>query len=223
MLSPGSTDVDGDTLTTTYDWKINGSAVVPTTSDRLVETEFAPEDEVACTVTVSDGTDSVSVTEWIDIYDDPIDNGWIQYPCTTTVSKGSRVTFYGRVYEPGITNTSGTKDFSSIRVDLGVGTAGTNPATSSSWTWTAATGNSGFNNGYDWEYQATYTVPSTASSGTYDVAFRFSTDNGLYWTYADRRFGWGHCGGSGSAYGGSNDGYDSADAGKLNRPVTKMN
>ena len=95
-LSPGSTDVDGDTLTTTYDWKINGSAVVPTTSDRLVETEFAPEDEVACTVTVSDGTDSVSVTE-IDIYDDPIDNGWIQYPCTTTVSKGSRVTFYGRV------------------------------------------------------------------------------------------------------------------------------
>ena len=142
----------------------------------------------------------------------------MQFPCTATVSKGSSITFYSQVYEPGITDQGGTKVFSNLAVELGVGPTGSNPKTSTSWVWTTASGNSTFHNGFDWEYQATYTVPTSAASGTYDVAFRYSTDDGLYWTYADRRFGWGHCGGSGSAYGGSDDGYSSADAAKLTVP-----
>ena len=51
----------------------------------------------------------------------------------------------------------------------------------------------------------TITAPST--TGSFDYAYRFSTDGGLSWVYVDLGE---DCGGEGTI-----DGYDAADAGDL--------
>lgn len=70
-----STDADGDTLTYTFRWLVNGSAVAGTTTtytnDTLPASAWGDDDDLICEITVSDGYDPVTtefpvrvVEEW---------------------------------------------------------------------------------------------------------------------------------------------------------------
>jgi hypothetical protein len=113
--------------------------------------------------------------------------------------------FFGRVFIEGVTDAPG--EGAGVRAELGVGPMGVSP-TRMDWTWTRATydadapGPDGSPHGSD-EYQATLTV---AAPGLYDVAYRFSIDEGAHWVYCDRD--------------GSSNGYSSAQAGALTVAVT---
>jgi glycosidase len=84
-------------------------------------------------------------------------------------------TIYGQVYVPALTDSSG--DPAGIIAQLGFGAQGT-PL--SSWSWTTATFNTQAGNNF--EYKADVRPPSP---GTYDYLYRYSTDLGVHWTYAD--------------------------------------
>ena len=84
--------------------------------------------------------------------------------------------------------TEGSGEGAGITAAVGVGDDGTDPETDSSWTWTTATYNAdkdGLVAGdlANDEYEGDITAPST--SGSYDYAYRFSTDGGLSWRYVD--------------------------------------
>ena len=55
--TPAATDGDGDAVTFSYAWTVNGSAIAPTTST-LTGTHFDKTDSVACAATPDDGTGS---------------------------------------------------------------------------------------------------------------------------------------------------------------------
>ncbi len=55
----GATDADGDAVTYTYGWEVNGLTLSATT-DTLASPDFATGDDVNCIVTPSDGTDDGS-------------------------------------------------------------------------------------------------------------------------------------------------------------------
>lgn len=58
VCSPGtSADDDGDTVTFTYGWTVNGGGVAATTNS-LTGTDFDKDDAVVCVVTPTDGTDA---------------------------------------------------------------------------------------------------------------------------------------------------------------------
>jgi hypothetical protein len=122
----------------------------------------------------------------------------------------------GRLLIEGVThiNQAGNDPIPArIRAAVGYGAPGTNPATDSSWTWSAGAPDPDYAAQAPLEapdedqYVATLTAPE--AGGAYDVAFRFSGDAGATWQVCD-------------ANGTSGDGsepYASADAGKLNVTV----
>ncbi len=128
-----------------------------------------------------------------------------QFPTIVTATAGDTVTFYGWVYHPGITDRSTGVDVDARLVgQVGLGGDGTNPASDGSWTWYAASANTGWvgtggdvNND---EYQANVQLNTT---GTFDAAYRFSVDGGHSWTYCDG-------GDEGAA-----NGYDPVNAGNI--------
>ena len=128
----------------------------------------------------------------------------IQWPQADTVVAGVDTLsdmIYGQVYKGGVTDV-GVQDSSSFIVELGVGPTGTMPD-DNNWTWVPAVFNTAHGNGgNNYEYMAQIDV-STLQPGVYDYAFRFSY-NGGPWIYAD----WG-------SSGGSSDGYQPENAGKL--------
>ena len=133
----------------------------------------------------------------------------LQWPLDVLEPAGTQLTFYGRVYEQGITDTSNGVDTDPKLVgELGYGPDGTDPA-AGGWTWSEAVANP------DWsatgagepgndEYQAQITLPA---AGIYAHAFRFSVDAGATWTYCDRN--------AGAGSDGSQDGYQIANGGVL--------
>ena len=60
--SATTSDVDGDTVTLSYAWTVDGVTVAGETSATLPSSAFAKGEEVEVTVTANDGTDSVSDT-----------------------------------------------------------------------------------------------------------------------------------------------------------------
>lgn len=128
----------------------------------------------------------------------------IQWPQADTVIKGIDSVshmIYGQVYKAGVTDV-GVQDSSNFIVELGVGPEGTMP-NDSSWSWVRAVFNTAHgNDGNNYEYMAQINI-DTLPGGVYDYAFRFSY-NGGPWVYAD----WG-------SSGGSSDGYQPENAGKL--------
>lgn len=134
-----------------------------------------------------------------------------QAPERAAVETGQVVTFYGRVYQEGITDRSpGVDADERLLAELGYGPDGSDPDGHADWTWNVAGPNPGWDGAQagepnNDEYQVDVAAPAP---GAYDFAFRFSADGGISWTYCD----------TGDA--GSSDGYDPARAGDLQvRPV----
>lgn len=103
----------------------------------------------------------------------------LQFPNTTlSVQTGvTTPTFYGRIFETGVTSAAGAAP--GIVAEVGYGPAGVNPEWQSGWQFYAASFNVQVGN--DDEYQATFTAPAV---GSYRYAYRF-TQNGTDWTYCD--------------------------------------
>jgi hypothetical protein len=145
-------------------------------------------------------------------YNDPYPVNWcrLQWPLTIEDYPGEEAKVYGRLYIAGLTGrTSGNDPLPGIvRGQVGYGPTGSDPS-APGWTWSEAMPNPGWNDasepGND-EYMATLTVPSQA--GEYDYAYRFSGNNGATWLYGDKDTGV-------PGEDGSENGYQSANAGKL--------
>jgi glycosidase/fibronectin type 3 domain-containing protein len=108
--------------------------------------------------------------------------GWsnLQWPpsITHTISTNNRTTnVYGQVWIDGVTSQPGQT--SSLRAQLGFGPDGSDP-TSSAWSWIEASfnGNAGNND----EFVASL-LPEVV--GSFDYTYRYTTDNGRSWIYAD--------------------------------------
>jgi hypothetical protein len=87
-----------------------------------------------------------------------------------------------RVQEAGVTdNDSNASPL--VRMELGFGTAATDPRSNASWRWS----NMGFvaSVGMMDEYSASITPPATGTATSYAYTARVSFDGGLLWTYCD--------------------------------------
>ena len=109
--------------------------------------------------------------------------GWanLQWPPTMshTISATNRTdNAYGQVWIDGVTNLPGPS--AGLRAQLGFGPTGSDPASSSDWTWVEAVFN--VDAGNNDEFMASMLPESV---GTFDYVFRYSTTNGLTWLYAD--------------------------------------
>ena len=118
----------------------------------------------------------------------------LQGPLQLEAAAGLPVSFTGRVFEEGVTDATDGVDPGAepgMRGQVGYGLDGTSPETATDeWTWVDAEPTVGWDAslaepGID-EYTATVITPP---EGTYDVAFRFTLDNGVNWLYCDRDTG----------------------------------
>lgn len=133
---------------------------------------------------------------------------WPLDPPDASVVAGEELTVYGHVNLAGITNlTPNTDEYPELIGQVGYGPDGSDPDGNGGWIWNAAGPNllwvDTLEPGND-EYMGTLNV---AADGTYDHAYRFSADGGSTWTYCDRRID--------DNSDGSNDGYQTANAGNL--------
>ena len=104
----------------------------------------------------------------------------LQFPASLGISAGqSSGSVFGRVFQAGVTEPLGA--IALVSAQLGVGPAGSDPRTSGTWTFVAATFNTQVGN--EDEYVASFTVPTTP--GSYEYVYRFSVDGGAHVTYCD--------------------------------------
>lgn len=109
--------------------------------------------------------------------------GWanLQWPPTLshTISPTDRTDdVYGQVWIDGATNQPGPTP--GLLAQLGFGPEGSNPAASSDWIWVNASFN--VDAGNNDEFKASLLPESV---GTFDYVYRYSTNNGNSWLYAD--------------------------------------
>ncbi|MCB9584449.1 MAG: lamin tail domain-containing protein [Polyangiaceae bacterium] len=110
-----------------------------------------------------------------------IDYCIIQFPKDHTGAVGSTNTFYGRVYESGVTEAAG--DSGALEVEWGYGPLGVDPGLApSTFTWLSAAFN--VQAGNDDEYAVDVTLPGPAD--VYAHVFRVRPNGGSDWTYCDR-------------------------------------
>lgn len=138
-----------------------------------------------------------------------VDRCRLAAPQTSSTTIGAPIDIVGRVRILGRTDASaGTDPSVVLRAQIGAGPRGETP-TASTWTWADAAATPAWNDatavGFD-EYRAPVTF---SSSGSFDVAARFSGDGGRTWTYCDR---------SVAGSDGSEDGYQVANAGHVEVP-----
>lgn len=214
-ITTAGTDADGDAITYVASWTRNGAAYTGAltttwTDDTVPFSDTTRRDAFVCTMTPSDGaTSGAAGTATAHVRGPEIDWGNTQWPCSTSASAGATFNVYGWVYHAGITDSAGQGV--GITAEAGVGPDGSDPETDTGWTWTATSYNGdkdGASALANDEYWGILTAPS--ASGSYDYAWRYSTDGGLSWKYADLG---GSCGGRGT-----DDGYDPSTAGALTVP-----
>ncbi|HAJ34530.1 MAG TPA: alpha-amylase, partial [Chloroflexi bacterium] len=109
--------------------------------------------------------------------------GWanLQWPPTMnhTISTVNRTpTAYGQVWIDGVTSQPGATP--TLWAQLGYGPAGSNPATDAGWQWLDAAFN--VDAGNNDEFMASL-LPDAV--GVYDYVYRYSTNGGRTWLYAD--------------------------------------
>ena len=109
--------------------------------------------------------------------------GWatLQWPPTMdhTISTVNRTAnAYGQVWIDGVTSTPGATP--TLMAQLGFGPAGSNPAGSAAWTWVDASFN--VDAGNNDEFVASLLPEQT---GSFDYVYRYSTNGGRTWLYAD--------------------------------------
>lgn len=204
-----SSDPDGDAVSYDVAWTVDGvdAGVTGYTVDR---DDIAPGELWVCTVTPSDGEDEgPSASASVTVLGDPVDYAHVQYPCSLDLAPGADADVYGWVYKTGV--TGGTGAGPGISSQVGYGDPADDPSDDgSTWTW--------FDGAYfadkdglapgdkaNDEHLAVLVAPT--ARGTYAYAYRFSTDDGASWIYADLGE---DCGGLGTV-----DGFDVADAGVL--------
>ena len=109
--------------------------------------------------------------------------GWanLQWPPTLsyTLNTATRTdNVYGQVWIDGVTNAPGATP--SLMAQLGYGPSGSKPAGNSAWQWVDASfnGNAGNND----EFVASL---QPEQAGSYDYLYRYSTNGGKDWLYAD--------------------------------------
>ena len=134
----------------------------------------------------------------------------LQWPLDLETTTGELETFYGHVFEAGITDQSpGVDEDERLVGQLGWGPDGSDPDRNDDWVWVDGIANPGWNDveggevGND-EYQIEIVVPL---AGAYDHAWRFSADGGVTWLYCDRA--------AGPGSDGAEDGYQPENAGQL--------
>jgi hypothetical protein len=207
-----SSDADGDAITYAAAWEVDGVAFSGVLSsswpgDTVPFTATAARESWQCEMTpTAGGVSGTAGVATVTVLGEEIDWGNTQWPCSASAKAGASVNLYGWVYHAGVTTGSGQG--AGIAAEAGVGPAGSDPATSTAWTWVATSYNGdkdGLSALANDEYWGIVTAPSTA--GDYDYAFRYSTDGGLSWRYADLGES---CGGAGT-----DDGYSTSTAGSL--------
>jgi hypothetical protein len=101
-------------------------------------------------------------------------------------AEGTNATAYGQLYIEGLTdlNKTGNDPHPIVKGQVGYGPDASTPP--NSWTWIDADPNPGWtpSDSNNDEYMATFPIPA-ASGSPYDLAFRFSGDDGATWTYCD--------------------------------------
>ncbi|MFT7582971.1 MAG: hypothetical protein ACI9MR_004657, partial [Myxococcota bacterium] len=122
----------------------------------------------------------------------PIDFCRLERPIIPDVVGGTTIDVFGRVMIDGLTNINldGNDVEAGVLGAVGYGPAGTDPAVDVNWVWTAGqadpayvvTGNANMEPTHD-EYLASVDTPLVG--GTYDLAYRFSGDDGATWQYCD--------------------------------------
>ncbi|MGE5156270.1 MAG: alpha-amylase family glycosyl hydrolase, partial [Betaproteobacteria bacterium] len=110
----------------------------------------------------------------------PIGYAVLQWPKTITITRGDTTdTIYGQVYVAGLTDSAAPA--SAILAQVGFGAQGSDPG---SWpTWKPMSINGGCCGNNNYEYMGTL---RPSSVGVFDLLVRFSTDNGLTWTFGDQ-------------------------------------
>jgi len=112
-----------------------------------------------------------------------IDWANLQYPAaiTRTISATPTENIYGQVWISGVTILPGATP--GLLAQAGYGPAGTNPDGHTDWIWVAAAfnGQAGMGGEND-EFVTTFMPEAT---GVFDYAYRYSTDGGATWLYAD--------------------------------------
>lgn len=215
VLTAPAADADGDVVTSTAAWTVDGTPFAGTTSTTFPNDTVGTGVTVAaetwtCTVSSSDGFGAApTASDTVIVLGDPVDYAHVQFPCSASVAGGGTFDVYGWVYEPAV--TVGPGQGLGIDAEAGVGPDASDPAHDAGWTWTAADYNGDKDAFYPGdvandEYVATLTAPLAA--GAWDYAYRFSTDGGLSWVYAD-------LGGDACLLVGTTDGYEATTAGAL--------
>lgn len=127
------------------------------------------------------------------VIDTTVDYCRFNFPVAPTVIQpqpGQVLDVYGIVYEAGITDRSVFSDIEPRLVgQAGFGPRGSNPTGNDLWQWTSALTNPGWNGQQrgepnNDEYQASIDV-GFINNGDYDLAYRFTLDDGETWTYCD--------------------------------------
>jgi len=141
--------------------------------------------------------------------DTTIDWCRLQWPEDHEAMIGESVTWFGRVYDDGLTTkTDGVDLVDGLIAAVGYGPLASDPDGNVDWTWVEAMPNPEWSGDREEEpdndeWQATFLPPE----GLFDVAYRFSLDDGDTWLYCDRN--------AGEGSDGSQDGYQTANAGTL--------
>ena len=111
----------------------------------------------------------------------------LQYPHETSALVAQPTTLlFGRVFIDGI--TTGTGAGQGVSGEVGYGPAGSDPATSTDWTWAPAAYNVDADGDVvgdqaNDEYMGTLTA---SVAGDFDLAYRFSRDGGATWHFCDK-------------------------------------
>lgn len=141
---------------------------------------------------------------------EPVDWCKLLAPTNLKVLPGTPVLYSAVIEEAGITDESVFLDAPGpLRAEVGIGPLDSDPVDNASWTWHVAGGNPVWNGlTMDLPNADQYILQTVAPElGYYDVAFRFSADEGVTWTYCDAS--------DGEGTSGSQDGYSVSGAGKL--------
>ncbi len=209
-----ATDADGDGITYTYRWTVDGVPYAPPTDVKIVPLAVPDAGEVwTCSVNASDGegsgpTGTDSVRELLYAH--------VQWPCPAATGTPGQTgyEFYGVVYDPN--TTPGVGPGGGIQAEVGIGPDGSDPRVAAGWSWFTAAYKGdidafAFNDKRNDEYLGLATLPTVR--GRYDFAYRFRPDSQVVWTYADlgTSFGVDLCDGKV----GNSDGYSPATAGDL--------